>query len=571
MTAPGSVQGAILQDGAVVGKPPHLGQLSTASRDAAAARRDRRGRRGSFGSDRVRRRHARAGRDRRRPGARTRADPCRSRFCDRPGSSVDNDVLIGERVRVQTNCYLTAHMVVEDDAFIGPGVITTNDDSMARHPEGEPRIGPDPAAGVPDRWRGRPLSRGRDRRGGVRRRRSGGRPRRPAPRGGRGCAGAPDPKRSRRGRDRTMAVATSTRRAGAAVPLFATRPALEPLVPLIAERQRAVLESGRYILGPEVEAFEAEFAAFVGRRHCIGVANGTESLTIALRALGVRPGDEVVVPGVSFFATAGAVVNAGARPVFADIDSETHCMTAATVEPVLTERTRALVPVHLFGNPAPMDELTALARSRGLAVLEDAAQAAGAVYRGGRAGAHGDAASFSFYPGKNLGAVGDAGAILTDDDDVAETARTAPRPRAAGGLGARGGGLQLAPGRAPSGRAEGPAPGARGLDRARRDGGLRVRASRNPRAGRCPAGDRGCVLGLPPLRGPDAGARRALRRPTAGGGRDQGLLHDPAQPPAGARRWPAARAAAELREPRLRGPRTADGAVARRSGGQPRR
>ena len=220
-----------------------------------------------------------------------------------------------------------------------------------------------------------------------------------------------------------MALATSTQRARAAVPLFATRPALEPLVPLIAERQRAVLESGRYILGPEVEAFEAEFAAFVGRRHCIGVANGTESLTIALRALGVRPGDEVVVPGVSFFATAGAVVNAGARPVFADIDPETHCMTAATVEPVLTERTRALVPVHLFGNPAPMDELIALARSRGLAVLEDAAQAAGAVYRGGRAGAHGDAASFSFYPGKNLGAVGDAGAILTDDDDVAETAR----------------------------------------------------------------------------------------------------------------------------------------------------
>ena len=150
-------------------------------------------------------------------------------------------------------------------------------------------------------------------------------------------------------------------------------------MPLIAERQRAVLESGRYILGPEVEAFEAEFAAFIGRRHCIGVANGTESLTIALRALGVRPGDEVVVPGVSFFATAGAVVNAGARPVFADIDPETHCMTAATVEPVLTERTRALVPVHLFGNPAPMEELIALARSRGLAVLEDAAQAAGAV------------------------------------------------------------------------------------------------------------------------------------------------------------------------------------------------
>jgi len=221
-----------------------------------------------------------------------------------------------------------------------------------------------------------------------------------------------------------VALATPTQeRAEAQVPLFATRPALDPLVPLIAERQRAVLESGRYILGPEVEAFEAEFAKFVGRRHCIGVANGTESLTIALRALGVGPGDEVVVPGVSFFATAGAVVNARARPVFADIDRETHCITAATVEPVLSERTRAIVPVHLFGNPAPMAELTELARARGLAVLEDAAQAAGAVYAGRRAGAHGDAASFSFYPGKNLGAVGDAGAIVTDDDEVAETAR----------------------------------------------------------------------------------------------------------------------------------------------------
>ena len=234
-----------------------------------------------------------------------------------------------------------------------------------------------------------------------------------------------------------MAVAPAINRRGGgpaeiAVPLFATRPALEPLLPRIAERQRAVLESGRYILGPEVAAFESEFAAFIGRRHCIGVANGTESLTIALRALGVRAGDEVVVPGVSFFATAEAVVNAGARPVFADIDAETHCMTAATVEPVLTARTRALIPVHLFGNPAPMAELMDLARGRGLVVIEDAAQAAGAAYDGRRAGAHGDAASFSFYPGKNLGAVGDAGAILTDDDDVAQMARTL---RAHGGQG----------------------------------------------------------------------------------------------------------------------------------------
>ncbi len=210
----------------------------------------------------------------------------------------------------------------------------------------------------------------------------------------------------------------------AAVPLFATRPALEPLLPAIAARQRAVLDSGRYILGPEVEAFESEFAAFIGRRYCIGVANGTDALTIALRALGIRPGDEVIVPGISFFATAEAVINAGAQPVFADIDAATHCLTAATVESALSCRTRAVVPVHLFGNPAPMGELMDLARSHGLCVLEDAAQAAGASLEGRRAGSLGDAASFSFYPGKNLGAVGDAGAILTDDEEVAARART---------------------------------------------------------------------------------------------------------------------------------------------------
>jgi dTDP-3-amino-3,4,6-trideoxy-alpha-D-glucose transaminase len=212
-----------------------------------------------------------------------------------------------------------------------------------------------------------------------------------------------------------MAIAT--------IPVFATRPALEPLIPEILERQRAVVESGRYILGPEVEAFEAEFAAHLGRRHCVGVANGTDAITIALRALGIAPGDEVVVPAFGFFATAEAVVNAGARPVFADIDDETGCATAETVEPALTPRTRAVVPVHMFGNVAPMEELNELADARGVAVLEDAAQAAGASLNGRAAGSSGAAAAFSFYPGKNLGAFGDAGAIVTDDDGVAATAR----------------------------------------------------------------------------------------------------------------------------------------------------
>src|SRR5918911_1543000 len=135
-----------------------------------------------------------------------------------------------------------------------------------------------------------------------------------------------------------------------AIPLFATRPALEPLLSEVAERQRAVLESGRYVLGPELEAFEAEFASYVGSRHCVGVANGTDALTIALRALGVGPGDEVVVPSFTFYASAEAIPHAGARPVFCDVDPETFCVTADTVRAALTPRTKAVIVVHLFGN-----------------------------------------------------------------------------------------------------------------------------------------------------------------------------------------------------------------------------
>ncbi|HEV7615133.1 MAG TPA: DegT/DnrJ/EryC1/StrS family aminotransferase [Solirubrobacterales bacterium] len=207
------------------------------------------------------------------------------------------------------------------------------------------------------------------------------------------------------------------------VPLFATRPLLEPLFAEIASRQEAVLRSGRYILGPEVEAFEAEFAAELGSAHCVGVANGTDALTIALRALGIGPGDEVVVPALTFYATAEAVVNAGAVPVFCDVDADTFTMTAATAEPAIGPRAKALIPVHLYGNPAPMAELRKLAASRGLRILEDAAQAAGAKLAGRAAGSLGDAATFSFFPSKNLGGFGDGGAILTDDDEVAASAR----------------------------------------------------------------------------------------------------------------------------------------------------
>jgi dTDP-3-amino-3,4,6-trideoxy-alpha-D-glucose transaminase len=201
------------------------------------------------------------------------------------------------------------------------------------------------------------------------------------------------------------------------VPLFAF--SLDRHQDAIAERLAAVAASGRWILGPEVEAFEDEFASYLGVRHCVGVANGTEAITIALRAMGIAPGDEVVVPSYTFYATVEAVVNAGATPVFCDVEPETFCVSADTVRPVLSARTRALVPVHLFGNVAPVDELADL----GAPVLEDAAQAAGARRDGRRAGALGRAATFSFFPSKNLGCLGDGGAVVTDDDDVAAIVR----------------------------------------------------------------------------------------------------------------------------------------------------
>jgi dTDP-4-amino-4,6-dideoxygalactose transaminase len=203
------------------------------------------------------------------------------------------------------------------------------------------------------------------------------------------------------------------------IPLFDTETPLAPLRERILSRIAAVVDGGRFILGPEVRAFEQEFAAYLGVRHVIGVANGTDAITIALRALGVQPGDDVVVPSLTFYATAEAVVNAGARPVFCDVDHDTRTVTPQTVEQVLTDTTTAIVTVDLFGSPAPSPDI----RRLGLPVLEDAAQAAGASLGTVRAGALGHAATFSFFPSKNLGAFGDGGAIATDDDAVAELAR----------------------------------------------------------------------------------------------------------------------------------------------------
>ena len=180
-----------------------------------------------------------------------------------------------------------------------------------------------------------------------------------------------------------------------------------------------VLDSERYILGPEVEAFESEFAAYCGAENAVGVANGTDAITIALRAMGVGPGDEVVVPSFTFYASAEAIPATGATPVFCDIDPDTYCVTAETVRAALTPKTKAVIAVHLFGNVAPVAEIEAL----GVPVLEDAAQAAGSTAESGRPGSLGTAATFSFFPSKNLGGFGDGGMITTGDPEIAERVR----------------------------------------------------------------------------------------------------------------------------------------------------
>ena len=202
-----------------------------------------------------------------------------------------------------------------------------------------------------------------------------------------------------------------------AIPLFAS--SLAAYQDRIAEKLREVAATGRFILGPEVQAFEEEFAAWLGVRHCIGVGNGTDALQIALRAAGVGPGDDVVVPSFTFYATAEAVANLGARPVFCDIDPDTFCVRSDTVAAALTPKTKAIVAVHLFGNVAPVAQLMEL----GPAVVEDAAQAAGSTRDGKRAGALGQSATFSFFPSKNLPATGDGGAVVTDDEELAALIR----------------------------------------------------------------------------------------------------------------------------------------------------
>jgi dTDP-4-amino-4,6-dideoxygalactose transaminase len=190
----------------------------------------------------------------------------------------------------------------------------------------------------------------------------------------------------------------------------------------IASSVEAVFASGRFVMGPTNEAFENAFADFVGARHAMGVSSGTDALLVALMALGISPGDEVVTPPFSFFASAGAVTRLNARPVFADIDPETFDLDPDRLAQVINPRTKAVIPVHLYGQCADMDPIREVAGM--IPLVEDACQAVGATYRNRKAGVLGNIAAFSFYPTKNLGAAGDAGAVTTEDDELARLVRT---------------------------------------------------------------------------------------------------------------------------------------------------
>jgi dTDP-4-amino-4,6-dideoxygalactose transaminase len=189
------------------------------------------------------------------------------------------------------------------------------------------------------------------------------------------------------------------------------------------EAFRRTAESGWFITGREVEAFEAEFAAHCGARHCVGVANGLDALHLTLRAMGIGAGDEVIVPSNTYVATWLAVSYAGATPVAVEPDDRTYNLDPARIEEAITPRTKAIMPVHLYGQTADVGAIKEIAAPYGLKVIEDAAQAHGALHEGRPAGSLGDAAGFSFYPGKNLGAMGDAGAVTTDDDALADRLR----------------------------------------------------------------------------------------------------------------------------------------------------
>ena len=204
------------------------------------------------------------------------------------------------------------------------------------------------------------------------------------------------------------------------IPFLDLGAAYRELKPEIDAAVSRVLDSGWYVLGPEVEAFEAEWATYCEAEHAVGLANGLDALILALRALDIGPGDEVIVPSNTYIATWLAVSGVGATPVPVEPDPATHNIDPTRIEAAITSRTRAILPVHLYGQPVDLDPILDLARCHRLRVIEDAAQAHGARYKGRRIGAHGDIVCWSFYPGKNLGALGDAGAVTTNDAGLAE-------------------------------------------------------------------------------------------------------------------------------------------------------
>ena len=189
------------------------------------------------------------------------------------------------------------------------------------------------------------------------------------------------------------------------------------------EKISGVLKSTAFILGPEVREFEKDFSAFCGTEHAVGVSSGTEALSLALLALSVGRDDEVVTTPNTFIATAGAISHVGAQPVLVDVDPESYNIDASLVEGAITKRTKAIIPVHLYGQPSEMEAILQVAKRHNIKVIEDACQAHGAEYRGRRVGSFGDIAAFSFYPGKNLGAYGDGGAVVTDKGELAERIR----------------------------------------------------------------------------------------------------------------------------------------------------
>ncbi|MEQ1778220.1 MAG: DegT/DnrJ/EryC1/StrS family aminotransferase [Nitrosomonas sp.] len=207
------------------------------------------------------------------------------------------------------------------------------------------------------------------------------------------------------------------------IPLLSLEAAYKELQSEIETAMLISMRSGWYILGPEVDAFESELATYCDTSHCVGVANGLDALHLALHAMGVVPGDEVIVPSNTFIATWMAVSQCGATPVPVEPVDATFNIDPNQIEAAITPRTKAIIPVHLYGHPADLDPILAIARKHKLKVLEDAAQAHGARYKGKRIGGHGDAVAWSFYPGKNLGALGDGGAITTNDPEIADRLR----------------------------------------------------------------------------------------------------------------------------------------------------